>query len=97
MKYLRTALFAPLLVVTAAANAGPAECDPPTLSPSQKVILSKSEQGVEALRQFVWRTRSVHAYEIHDAADFAAGRRAAERRCVEAMRDEGAAVAQSSR
>ena len=97
MKYLLAALFAPLLVVAVTASAAPAECDLPTLSRSEKELLTKSEEGVEALRQFVWRMRSVHAYEIHEAADFAAARRAAERRCVEALRNEDASVAQAAR
>lgn len=80
---------------TATAVAAPVECDLPALSKAQRDIMTKADEGVEALRQHVWRTRAIHQYDIREAADFAAARRKAERQCVEALRNEKPAVAQS--
>jgi hypothetical protein len=71
-------LFAPLAVASIAvlsavlapvtAHAGPS-C--PTLGlPSQveRHILDKAGQGIDALRQYVWITRSVFQLDIHEVA-----------------------------
>ena len=100
MKKIHSALLAGLTLAVAAmtataAAAAPAECTLPTLNHAQRDIVAKADEGVEALRQHVWRTRSIHQYDIHEAADFTAARRTAERKCIEAMRNEAPAVAKA--
>jgi hypothetical protein len=101
MKTIRTALLAGLTLAVAsmtanAAAAAPAECNLPALNQAQRDIVAKADEGVDALRQHVWRTRAIHQYEIHEAADFAAARRTAERKCIEAMRNEVPTVAKAT-
>lgn len=86
-------LAAAAAAATTAATAAPAECQLPVLNKAQKDIVAKSEEGVEALQQHMWRTRIMQQYDIYQAADFAANRRAAERRCVDAMSEQGTPVA----
>lgn len=95
MKRLSLALLSGFAAIGVAA--APAECDLPVLSKAQRDIMAKADEGVEALRQHVWRTRGVHQYDIRDAADFAAARRKAERQCADARRNEEPAVAQAER
>lgn len=57
----------------------------------QQRLIAKSDQGVEALRQFVFNTRMIYQLELQEVADWVSTHRAAVRRCMEAKAAEEAA------
>lgn len=89
------ALTGLILSIATTASAAPAECDLATLTTGQRAIVTKADEGVEALRQYVWRTRAIYQYDLEDVATFAANRHKAERQCVEAMRGGEAKVSKA--
>lgn len=54
----------------------------PTTSLQQRLI-DKSDQGVEALRQFVFNTRMIYQLDVQEVADWVTAQRAAVRHCME--------------
>ena len=50
----------------------------------QQRLIDKSDQGVEALRQFVFNTRMIYQLDMQEVADWVTAQRAAVRRCMEA-------------
>jgi len=49
----------------------------------QQRLIDKSDQGVEALRQFVFNTRTIYQLDIREVADWVTAQRAAVRHCME--------------
>jgi hypothetical protein len=47
-------------------------------------LLAKADEGVEALRQFVFNVRMIHQLDTVEVADWTAARRAAIRECMAA-------------
>ena len=74
-----------------ASPAADAACRQAPATSLQQRLIAKSDQGVEALRQFVFNTRAIYQLEMQEVADWVAARRAAERRCLEARAAEEAA------
>ena len=70
--------------VRAAPESEPAACREAPLSSLQQRLVDKSEQGVEALRQFVFNTRAIYQLDLVETADWVAARREAVRRCMAA-------------
>jgi hypothetical protein len=70
--------------VRAAPEGEPAACRQAPLSSLQKRLLDKSEQGVEALRQFLFNVRAIHPLGLVETADWVAAQREAARQCLAA-------------
>ena len=59
-------------------------CQQPRMTLLEQRLVAKSDQGVEALRQFVFNTRKIHQLDVVEVADWTAARRTAIRECMAA-------------
>jgi len=59
-------------------------CRQPRMTLLEQRLVAKSDQGVDALRQFVFSTRKIHQLDLIEVADWTAARRAAVRECMAA-------------
>lgn len=59
-------------------------CQQPKMSLLQQRLVTKSDEGVDALRQYVFNTRKIHQLDLVEVADWTAARRTAIRECMAA-------------
>jgi len=59
-------------------------CQQPRMTLLEQRLIAKSDQGVDALRRFVFSTRKIHQLDLIEVSDWTAARRAAVRECMAA-------------
>ncbi len=77
-----TLVICALLFGAIAAQAREPGCASAPLTNLQKRLLEKADQGVAALRQYIFTTRAIHQLDIYDVVGWMDARRAAAAACV---------------
>ena len=78
---LLSAALTSLPAVAAPESDSAMACQQPRMTLLEQRLVAKSDQGVEALRRFVFSTRKIHQLDVIEVAEWTAARRAAAREC----------------